>query len=99
MVGPLIFSFFLFLIVTGERLKEMLEKMEWLQKFGKISYSFYLIHHVILSKAYRLVTEYNMNEIVILIFIFSSSIVAACMMYWGIEVWLKKILNKFLKIV
>lgn len=99
MIGALIFAFCLFLIVTGSRLQRLLGHARWLQKFGKISYSFYLIHHVLLSKVDILAKICDMNKILISVFVFSTSIVVASIMYWGIEVKLGKILRKSMRVV
>lgn len=68
--------------------------MKWLKKFGKISYSFYLIHYIILDTVNSVVQRYDMNGILISLFVFSASIVAASIMYWVIELRLGKILSK-----
>lgn len=81
------------------QIKLILGKTKWLQNFGKISYSFYLIHHIILTRTAYLVRTYSINRIVALVFVFSLSIVCAYIMYWLLEIQLSKFLRRILKIV
>ncbi len=95
-LGPMIFAFCLISIFEGKTVKKVLEKATGLQKLGRISYSFYLVHYIFLSTGRVLVLEYHINRLLILIFVFSLSIVIASTMHWLIEVQLSGMLRRIL---
>lgn len=99
MAGPVIFAFCLAVIIMQYQIKAILGKAKWLQKFGKISYSFYLMHYIILTCTAYLVRAYSINRIIALVFVFSLSIVCAYIMYWLLEIQLSNLLRKTLNIV
>lgn len=67
-------------------------------KVGKMSYSFYLIHYIVLTRVAKLIDLYSINRGVVLFFVLFFSIVLTYIMYWSIEVWLGKVLRNVLKV-
>lgn len=97
-IGSVLFSFCLFVLIRRDKVKDILSKLKWLQKLGRISYSFYLVHYIIVIKVASMIRKYEIDGLVAVVFTFSLSIMLAYIMYWIIEVRLASLLYKVLKV-
>lgn len=84
-IGPCIFVAAFCAILESQSVQRKLSKMNFLIRFGEISYSFYLIHYIILKRCVTVMRYYQLPQWAVVVLMFATSYVAAEIMHLTLE--------------